>query len=110
MLVLPEGHPDRRPLWCMSQRVLNKIDEELCQELPVPANVVTHVDFLIVRRDEVISAEISINLVGEPVEVHHGDGIVDQQLFTLAIKAKPADIHYLEPVVLVPRKSDGAPT
>jgi large subunit ribosomal protein L25 len=55
-------------------------------------NVVTHIDFLIVRRDEVISAEISINLVGEPVEVQHGDGIVDQQLFTLAIKAKPADI------------------
>jgi LacI family transcriptional regulator len=25
-------------------------------------------------------------------------------------EAKPADIHYLEPVVLVPRKSDGAPT
>jgi large subunit ribosomal protein L25 len=55
-------------------------------------NVVTHVDFLIVRRDEVIAAEITINLVGEPVEIHHGDGIVDQQLFTLAIKAKPADI------------------
>jgi large subunit ribosomal protein L25 len=55
-------------------------------------NVVTHVDFLIVSRDDVISAEIPINLVGEPVEVHHGDGIVDQQLFTLAIKAKPADI------------------
>jgi large subunit ribosomal protein L25 len=55
-------------------------------------NVVTHVDFLIVGRDDVISAEIPINLVGEPVEVHHGDGIVDQQLFTLAIKAKPADI------------------
>jgi large subunit ribosomal protein L25 len=55
-------------------------------------NVVTHIDFQIVRRDEVISAEIPINLVGEPVEVQHGDGIVDQQLFTLAIKAKPADI------------------
>jgi large subunit ribosomal protein L25 len=55
-------------------------------------NVVTHVDFQIVRRDEVISAEIPINLVGEPIEVQHGDGIVDQQLFTLAIKAKPADI------------------
>ena len=55
-------------------------------------NVVTHVDFQIVRRDEVISAEIPINLVGEAVEVHHGDGIVDQQLFTLQIKAKPADI------------------
>ena len=55
-------------------------------------NVVTHVDFLIVRRDEVISAEITINLVGEAIEVQHGDGIVDQQLFTLHIKAKPADI------------------
>jgi large subunit ribosomal protein L25 len=55
-------------------------------------NVVTHVDFQIVRRDEVISAEIPINLVGEPIEVQHGDGIVDQQLFALAIKAKPADI------------------
>ena len=55
-------------------------------------NVVTHVDFQIVRRDEVISAEIPINLVGEALEVHHGDGVVDQQLFTLAIKAKPSDI------------------
>jgi large subunit ribosomal protein L25 len=55
-------------------------------------NVVTHIDFQIVSRDEVISAEIPINLVGEPIEVQHGDGIVDQQLFTLAIKAKPADI------------------
>ena len=55
-------------------------------------NTVTHVDFLIVRRDEVISAEVPINLVGEAVEVAHGDGIVDQQLFTLHVKAKPADI------------------
>ena len=55
-------------------------------------NVVTHVDFQIVRRDEVISAEIPINLIGEAIEVQHGDGIVDQQLFALQIKAKPADI------------------
>jgi large subunit ribosomal protein L25 len=55
-------------------------------------NTVTHIDFLIVRRDELISAEVPINLVGEAVEVAHGDGIVDQQLFTLQIKAKPADI------------------
>jgi large subunit ribosomal protein L25 len=55
-------------------------------------NTVSHVDFLIVRRDELISAEVPINLVGEAVEVAHGDGIVDQQLFTLHIKAKPADI------------------
>jgi large subunit ribosomal protein L25 len=55
-------------------------------------NVVTHVDFLIVRRDEVISAEVPINLVGEAIEVQHGDGIVEQQLFSLQVKAKPADI------------------
>jgi large subunit ribosomal protein L25 len=55
-------------------------------------NVVTHIDFLIVRRDEVISAEVPINLTGEAIEVQHGDGIVDQQLFTVHIKAKPADI------------------
>ena len=46
-------------------------------------NTVTHVDFLIVRRDEVITAEVPINLVGEAIEVQHGDGVVDQQLFTL---------------------------
>jgi large subunit ribosomal protein L25 len=55
-------------------------------------NVVTHVDFLIVNVDELISAEVTINLVGEAVEVGHGDGIVDQQLFTLHVKAKPNEI------------------
>ena len=55
-------------------------------------NVVSHVDFLIVNVDELISAEVTINLVGEAVEVGHGDGIVDQQLFTLHVKAKPNEI------------------
>jgi large subunit ribosomal protein L25 len=61
------------------------------QRHPV-AQTVTHVDFVIVRRDEVISADVPITLVGEATEVHHGDGLVDQQMFTLAIKALPADI------------------
>jgi len=55
-------------------------------------NVVSHVDFLIVNRDELISTEVTINLVGEAIEVAHGDGIVDQQLFTLHVKAKPTEI------------------
>lgn len=55
-------------------------------------HTVSHVDFLIVRRDEVITAEVPINLVGEAIEVQHGDGVVDQQLFALQIKARPADI------------------
>ena len=61
------------------------------QRHPV-AQTVTHVDFVIVRRDEVISADVPITLVGEATEVHHGDGLVEQQMFTLAINALPANI------------------
>jgi large subunit ribosomal protein L25 len=61
------------------------------QHHPVRGTV-THVDFQIVRRDEVIGAEVPVTLVGEALEVHHGDGLVDQQLFSLPIKARPADI------------------
>jgi large subunit ribosomal protein L25 len=61
------------------------------QRHPV-AQTLTHVDFVIVRRDEVISADVPIVLVGEAIEVHHGDGLVEQQMFTLSINALPADI------------------
>ena len=61
------------------------------QRHPV-AQTVTHVDFVIVRRDEVISADVPIVLVGEALEVHHGDGLVEQQMFTLSINALPSDI------------------
>ncbi len=56
------------------------------------AQTVTHVDFQIVRRDEVIAADVPVTLIGEALEVHHGDGLVDQQMFTLAVRARPADI------------------
>jgi len=61
------------------------------QRHPVRGTV-THVDFQIVRRDEIIGADVQVVLVGEAVEVHHGDGLVDQQLFVLPVHAKPADI------------------
>src|SRR5438477_10242824 len=61
------------------------------QRHPVKGSV-DHVDFVIVRRDEIVSADIPIQLVGEPTALHNEDGIVDQQLFTLPIKAKPLDI------------------
>jgi large subunit ribosomal protein L25 len=56
------------------------------------AQTVTHVDFQIVRRDEIITAEVPVTLTGEALEVQHGDGLVDQQMFTLLIKARPTDI------------------
>ncbi len=61
------------------------------QRHPVRGTV-THVDFQIVRRDEVISADVPVNLIGEALEVQHGDGLVDQQLFSLPVRARPADI------------------
>lgn len=50
---------------------------------------VTHVDFQVVRRDEVISADVPIALVGEALHVHQGDGVVEQQMFNMAVHATP---------------------
>jgi large subunit ribosomal protein L25 len=61
------------------------------QRHPVKGSV-DHVDFVIVRRDEIVSADVPITLVGEAIELHQNDGIVEQQLFSLPIKAKPMDI------------------
>src|SRR3954468_9577921 len=61
------------------------------QRHPVRRSI-DHVDFVVVRRDEVISAEVPIHLVGEAQEVERGDGLVEQSLHTLEVHAKPADI------------------
>ncbi len=61
------------------------------QRHPVRGTV-SHVDFQIVRRDEIVTSEVPISLVGEATEVHRGDGLVDQQLFNLTVKATPTQI------------------
>jgi len=61
------------------------------QRHPVKGSL-DHVDFVIVRRDEIVTADIPIQLVGEATTLHNEDGVVDQQLFSLTIKAKPLDI------------------
>ncbi|MEA2705083.1 MAG: large subunit ribosomal protein [Actinomycetota bacterium] len=53
---------------------------------------VSHVDFVIVRRDEIVSVEVPVRLVGEALEVERADGLVEQQLFDLMVHALPADI------------------
>ena len=53
---------------------------------------VHHVDFVVVRRDEVVAADVPVHLVGEATAVLNEDGIIDQQVFNLAIHATPADI------------------
>ncbi len=61
------------------------------QRHPVRGTV-THVDFQVVDPDQPIVAEIPVVLVGDPVELHHQDGMLDQQVFSLTVKAKPADL------------------
>jgi len=61
------------------------------QRHPVRGTVM-HVDFVIVRRDEVISADVPVHLEGEPVPVTRGEGLIEQQLFSLQVHARPGDI------------------
>jgi large subunit ribosomal protein L25 len=61
------------------------------QRHPVRSTVI-HVDFLIVSRDEVVSAEVPINFVGEARKVAQADGFIEQQLTSLTVHATPANI------------------
>jgi large subunit ribosomal protein L25 len=66
------------------------------QRHPVRHTVV-HVDFQIVRRDEVISAEVPIILTGEAKAVEQEQGMVEQQLTALTVHSTPALIpHSIE--------------
>lgn len=53
---------------------------------------VSHVDFQVVGRDELVSAEVPLHLVGEPVAVNRAGGTVEQLLVSLAVRATPGDI------------------
>jgi len=55
-------------------------------------NTVIHVDFQIVRRDEVVSADVPLVIAGEAHEVSSGGGVVEQPLTSLTIRATPAAI------------------
>ncbi|HUE58539.1 MAG TPA: 50S ribosomal protein L25 [Acidimicrobiales bacterium] len=55
-------------------------------------HTVLHVDFQIVRRDEVISAEVPLVLIGEAKAVEQERGIVEQLLNFLTVKATPDKI------------------
>ncbi len=64
---------------------------KVLQRHPV-RQTVTHVDFQVVRRDEIVTAEVRIVLIGESEAVHRLEGTVDQEMLSLQIKAKPGDV------------------
>ena len=55
-------------------------------------SVVTHIDFLVVRRDEVVHADVPITLVGEPKAVLAEGGIVENPITALTVVATPTTI------------------
>src|SRR3982074_1703964 len=59
------------------------------QRHPVKGNVI-HVDFVRVRADQTIQAEIPVHLTGEAEGAVRG-GILEQLVHTLTVEAKPAD-------------------
>jgi large subunit ribosomal protein L25 len=61
------------------------------QRHPVRLNV-SHVDFVVVRRDEVVAADVPVVLTGDAIAVHRAGGTVEQLEFNLRVHAKPADI------------------
>jgi large subunit ribosomal protein L25 len=61
------------------------------QRHPVRGSV-THVDFQVVDPNREVSADVPITLVGEAVEVNRADGVLEQQMFSLTVRSRPADI------------------
>jgi large subunit ribosomal protein L25 len=50
-----------------------------------------HVDFVRIRRDVAVSAEIPLHLIGEPIGVKNG-GLLEQLMFQLTVEAMPGNI------------------
>lgn len=52
-------------------------------------NVVTHVDFQVVSRDEVVTTDVPIALAGDATEVLKADGVLNQELQSLTVHCTP---------------------
>ena len=63
----------------------------MIQRHPV-RHTVTHVDFQVVRRDEIVGAEVPIVLIGESESIKAARATIEQALTTLAVRANPARI------------------
>jgi large subunit ribosomal protein L25 len=61
------------------------------QRHPVRGTV-NHVDFQVVSRTQGVEVEVPLEVVGDAVEVRHHDWEVDQQLFSVHVRAQPDKI------------------
>lgn len=61
------------------------------QRHPVRGTV-AHIDFQVVDPNKPVITEVPLHLVGDAVEVRHADWEIDQQMFSLEVKARPDKI------------------
>jgi large subunit ribosomal protein L25 len=61
------------------------------QRHPVRGTV-AHIDFQVIDPNKPVVTEVPLHLIGDAVEVRHADWEVDQQMFSLEIKARPDQI------------------
>ena len=64
---------------------------KVIQRHPVRHTVV-HVDFQVVSRTEAVSVDVPVVLTGEAKAVESDQGVVEQQLTSLTVSARPGDI------------------
>jgi large subunit ribosomal protein L25 len=77
------------------------------QRHPVRGTV-SHVDFQIVNRSQGVEVEVPLEVVGEALDVRHHDWEVDQQLFSVHVKAQPDRIPHSITVDISELKVGGA--
>lgn len=60
------------------------------QRHPIKGELV-HIDFVRIRADVAVQAEIAVHLTGEPIGAKEG-GVLEQALFTVTVSAKPREL------------------
>jgi large subunit ribosomal protein L25 len=61
------------------------------QRHPVRGTV-AHVDFQVVDPDQPVTAEVALRVIGDAVDVRHADWEVEQAMFSLMLRSRPAQI------------------
>ena len=61
------------------------------QRHPVRGTV-AHIDFQVVDPNRPVIAEVPLHVIGDAVEVRHADWEVDQQMFSIELRARPDSI------------------
>jgi large subunit ribosomal protein L25 len=77
------------------------------QRHPVRGTV-NHVDFQVVNRSQGVEVEVPLEVTGEALDVRHHDWEVDQQLFSVHVKAQPDRIPHSITVDITELKVGGA--